>query len=103
MHLNNETRYTGILGSSRDKGRYEVSLSDTSLFIYRIRRLIGCVQRGKFVSNGMLAIAISAGTVIQGRHFSISTESGTSSYDLKLWKLYLYQNNFNFGASFGKL
>ena len=95
--------HAGILEKFRGRCRYEVSLSDPGLFIYRNRRFIGCVPRGECASNGLPAIAISVGTVIKKRCIFTSTESRISSYDLQLWKFYLCQNNFNFGASFGKL
>ena len=80
-----------------------MSLSDPGLIIYRNRRCVGYVRRGECVSNYLSAIANSANPVIKERHSFTPTESGIPSYDLQLWKLYLGQNNFNFGASFGKL
>ena len=86
-----------------DPNKYFNSLSDPDLIIYRNMRFIGYVQRGECASNYLSAIAISAGPVIKETYIFTPTESGISSYDLQLWILYLGQNNFNVGASFGKL
>ena len=87
----------------RDRSISEVSLSDPDVTISNNKRFLDNIQECNVASNDLLTFEILVNTVISGNFIFTPGKSRIVNSYLQIWKSHLHHNNFNFGASSGKL